>query len=108
MEYIETDCTVEHKSRKFTSGGAVVTPKFCIGYPGTTDPATGVRPLKDWHGKVIGTIVYTAQWETPRSYFTPRMYQAYATIDGATYTGRTAGNGMIFKGRRVAKERNNA
>jgi hypothetical protein len=34
------------------------------------------------------------------------MYQGYATVDGVTYTGRTAGESMVFRGKRCAKQWN--
>ena len=95
MEYVEQDCTVKHKGREFTSGGAVVTPDWIIAYLGK-DGA-----LNDWHGAKLGTYRIASTWRTPRSSMSSTMSQVYATVDGVTYTGRSAGIGMIFQGRRV-------
>jgi hypothetical protein len=94
--YIEKDCTFEHEGRTFEAGGAVVTPDRIIAYLGKD----GV--LTDWHGNKIGTYRVTSTWRTPASYVSSTMHQVYATVDGVTYTGRSAGVGMSFKGRRVA------
>ena len=98
------NCTITHQGKTFQSGGAVVTPDYCVGYVGAQpDNQTegAQRTLTDWHGATIGTIRLTSTWRTPRSYVSSRMYQAYAVVDGVTYTGRTCGTGMIFKGKRV-------
>jgi len=97
--YVERDCIVTHEGRSFEAGGAVVTPEVCIGYVGKV--ANGHRELTDWHGKPIGTILLGNGWPTPRNYLSSRMYQAYATVNGVTYTGRTGGEGLSFKGKRV-------
>lgn len=97
--YVEQDCTVEHEGRKFTNGGAVVTPDFIIAYPGKD----GV--LKDWHGNVLGTWRAVATWNTPRSYVSSTMSQIEARVGGLIYTGRGAGEGMVFKGRRKGLRR---
>jgi hypothetical protein len=92
-------------------GGAVVTSETIVAYVGKviggrdfngrlgSEPA--YRELTDWHGNKIGTIHLASSWATPRSYVSSRMYQAYATVNGVQYTGRTAGEGMVFKGKRV-------
>ena len=97
--YVEPDCTFTHEGGSFTAGGAVVTPERIIAYPGKA----GV--LKDWHGNAIGTWRATATWRTPRSYVAGTMSQIVAKVNGATYTGRGAGEGMIFQGKRMARER---
>ena len=110
--YVEQDCTIEVEGRKFTAGGAVVTEDFIVAYPGKIIPHSGIgcsnykprRELRDWHGNVIGTCFFSSTWETPRSWVSGEMHQIYATVNGVTYTGRGAGEGMAFRGRRV-KER---
>ena len=101
QSYIETDCTFHHKGRAFTAGGAIVMPDFVVGYVGEKRD-DGTRALTSWHGETLGTIRLTSSWATPRSFVSSRMYQAYAVVDGITYTGRTAGTGMSFCGKRVA------
>jgi hypothetical protein len=94
--YIEQDCSFEHEGRKFTAGGAVVAPDFIVAYP----KANGV--LGDWHGNTIGTWRAASTWRTPRSFYSATMSQIEAEVNGVTYTGRGAGEGMIYKGKRKA------
>lgn len=91
--YIEQDCTFEAQGRKFTSGGAIVSPNYIIAYP----RENGV--LGNWHGEPIGTWRAVSTWKTPRSYMSSTMSQIEATVNGIRYTGRGAGEGMIFKGK---------
>jgi len=85
----------------------VVTPDRIVAYlgPDTGVPGAptirGLREgiLTDWHGTELGTYRITRTWRTPRSYVSSTMHQVYATVDGVTYTGRSAGVGMIFKGK---------
>lgn len=110
MIFVETDCIVEHKGRKFEAGGAIVTPDRIVAYVGKVEGGRGFegrlgsepayRTLTDWHGNRIGTIRLGEGWRI-RSYLSDRMYQAYATVNGVTYTGRTLGEGMSFSGKRV-------
>jgi hypothetical protein len=94
MEYVETDCTVEFDGRKFSAGGAVVSSERIIAYLAKD----GV--LTDWHGKPLGTYRITSTWRTPRSYVSSTMSQVLAIVDGIAYTGRSAGVGMAYVGRR--------
>ena len=57
--------------------------------------------LADGLGDRVGSIRLTSRWSTPRSCYSSEMFQAYAVIDGVTYTGRTNGFGMSFNGRIV-------
>ena len=98
--WFEKDCVFNFQGRTFEAGGAVVTPEYLIAYP----RANGV--LGDWHGNPIGTWRATATWLTPRSYVSCTMSQIRARLDdGAIYTGRGAGEGCIFKGKRVVFQR---
>jgi len=97
MPYIEQDCTVIHEGKSYTVGGAAVMPERIVGYPGEN----GV--LNDWHGNPIGTWRAVSTWQTPRSYMSSTMSQIEAAVDGVTYTGRGAGVGMIYRGKRKAK-----
>jgi hypothetical protein len=96
--YIEKDCVFTHNGKPFESGGAIVTDDAIIAYP----TAGGV--LKDWHGRTLGTWRATSSWRV-RSHMGTRMYQIVATVDGRNYTGRGFGEEMIYRGRRVARER---
>lgn len=95
--YIERACTFEHEGRVFESGGAFVSPEFAIGY------VKGDR-ITNWHGdQVLGTIEHSASWRTPRSFMSDRMFQLRVRIGDTLYTGRSCGDGMIWKGRRCAR-----
>lgn len=92
--FIEQDCTF----KGYTAGGAIVNADTLIGYIGKITVFT-TRDLTDWHGNKIGTVKLTSGWSTGRFKF-DRMHQAYAIVDGKTYTGRTRGEGMLFRGKR--------
>ena len=103
--FIERDCTFTHDGRTFKAGGAVITDEVVIGYVGKAGDIDGCRTLTDWHGARIGRVRLLRSWRTPRSYVSDRMWQAEAVVNGRTYTGRTAGESMIFKGRETAASR---
>ena len=92
--WVEPDTFFEHKGRRYEAGGAVITPDWAVGYLGKK----GV--LTDWHGNSIGTYKIVSSWPTPQSFVSSRMYQVEAVVDDVVYTGRSAGEGMIFKGKR--------
>ena len=97
MSYIETDCTIEHEGRKFTSGGAVVTDDYLIAYP----KEGGI--LADWHGNQIGT--YSVISRRPAVFFgrPSWMGSTYCYMRGwvnnRAYSLRGFGCGMIARGR---------
>lgn len=99
MSYIEKDCTVKHKDKEFTAGGAIVSDDYCICYPGKDGR------LNDWHGRQIG--VYKIVSSRPavffgyRSYMADRYYYMRAKIDGRVYAIRGFGIGMIARGKRI-------
>lgn len=113
MNFIETDCTIEHEGKTFEAGGAYVTGNHAVGYVGellNVNPhgtsmrvTNGTRALTDWHGNQIGTCYLSSSWPI-RSYIGSRMYQIYARIDGVDYTGRGFGEGMSVNLRRCAKQ----
>lgn len=102
--YIETNCTFEHEGHAYKSGGAVVTPDYAIAYLKSERTGELVRDLRwfvtDWHGKELGSARITASWSMPHSWVSSRQYQVEAIIDGVTYTGRSMGEGMAWKGKR--------
>jgi len=65
--------------------------------------STSRRHLTDWHGNIIGKCYFSSSWKI-NSYISDSMHQVYATVDGITYTGRSCGEGMAFKGKRTAKQ----
>ena len=91
-DYIEQDCTIRHGGQDYTAGGAVITAGLLIAYP-AKDGA-----LTDWHGRTIGTWRAVSSWRV-NSFIGSRMYQIEAVVNGATYTGRGFGEGMIYRGR---------
>lgn len=102
MEYIERKCTISHEGREFSAGGAIVTPDHLVAYVGKKlTNVVGQRELTDWHGDILGTCYISSTWATPRACVSSTMCQVYATVDGVTYTGRCAGEGMVFRGRKV-------
>lgn len=104
--FVETDCTITHEGRTFESGGAVVTDEYIVAYIGPNGTLT------DWHGNRLGEIRVRSSWRI-HSYMSTHMHQIEAHLDGpdgtrfggARYTGRSMGEGMIYRGRRLAAER---
>ena len=97
MLYVEKDCCFKHENRKFCAGGAIVTPKHLIAYPGENSI------LKDWHGKTIGTWKSVARWPV-QSWTGSHMHQIEAIVDGVIYTGRGFGENMLYRGRRKSNQ----
>jgi hypothetical protein len=73
-----------------------------FGYIGKRVAGEPGRPrvtLTDWHGKVIGAGTEGRCWRTPRSHVSTTMCQYEFVVDGKRYTGRSAGEGMVFSGK---------
>ena len=113
--YIETECVFEFEGRAFESGGSIVTEAFAIGYVDGLEDAKigglrsanwrGAAVIKNWHGdQIIGRIIGAQSWRTPQSYVSGHMWQITAIINGLEYTGRSAGDGMLWRGRRTARD----
>lgn len=94
VHFVEQDCTFHGH----TANGAIATDDILIAYMGTNGIIT------DWHGEAIGTYKITKTWKTPRSYVSTTMHQLQITAYGIKYTGRCAGTGMLFRGKRCAKQ----
>ena len=109
LPWREPNRTITLEGREFSRGGVRIDEFELYAYVGAQiDPRPGEPPLHvltNWHGERIGTIRLTSSWPIPRSVYSPRMFQAYATVKGRTYTGRTGGEGLSFRGRRIASER---
>lgn len=91
--FVEQDCTFTHEGQDYTSGGAVVTDSFIIGYM-----SSDMSKVTTWHGEVISEhVIITAKWRTPKSYVSSVMYQVKVKFGGRWYTGRTAGGSMIVR-----------
>jgi hypothetical protein len=84
-----------HNGKEFSAGGSYVSDSYIIGYchyPSMT--------LTSWDGKeTIGTIRIVSTWRTPSSYVSSYLSQIEATINGKVYTGRSGGDGMVWKGK---------
>ncbi len=93
MKYLETDCVFRHQGRSFESGGAYVTDDRIIAYLGKD----GI--LSDWHGKPLGTYRTVSTWPI-YSFLSSSMSQVEAVVDGIRYTGRSLGEGMLYRGKR--------
>jgi hypothetical protein len=63
--------------------------------------------LTDFHGNKIGTYRTLSTWKTPRSYVSSTYSSVEAFVDGKRYTGRSAGRGMRFYGKRSEKGKRN-
>jgi len=81
-----------HEGRSFESSGVMVTPETIVAYLGNDNRLT------DWHGRTLGTYREVAKWRI-NSWLSTHMYQVEATVDGVTYTGRSHGKGMLFRGK---------
>lgn len=117
--YVEQDCTIEHEGKTFEAGGAVVTDEYAIGYVKIGDylhlshvdrngRVTGdpLGTVTDWRGNYLGNVYSCQSFRLHPSSFGSqgRMFQIKAQINGIWYTGRTQGNGMIWRGKRCAKQ----
>lgn len=91
---IESDCTITFQGKHYTANGAMVTAQWIIAYMGKE-----MQTVTDWRGSVLGTARIKTSWKTPTSYVSERCYQVEATVNGITYTGRTSGANMIYKGK---------
>jgi len=94
----------DFQGKTYYTHGAFVDEHRCVGYLGDD------RELYSCNGEVLGTYRITATWRMPRTCFiSSHQHQVEASINGMTYTGRSFGKGMIFKGRRLMSEiRNHA
>ena len=97
--------TIVHEGHEYTAMGSHVTPEDAVGYA-KIDEVDHWQPtsITSWEGKHLGYARITASWSTPQSYWSRRMYQIRACINGVWYTGRTAGNGMLWRGKRCAQQ----
>ena len=57
--------------------------------------------ITTWAGDRLGSCWLGSGWSV-NSYVSSRMYQVHATINGRTYTGRSAGRGMYASLRETA------
>lgn len=92
--------SVTLEGRTFVHAGATVLPESATAYL-----SSDMRHINDWNGERIGTACVVRSWPTPRSHLSDRMYQVEARIDGRTYTGRSAGRNMLWRGRVKASQR---
>ena len=94
--FCEIGCIIEHEGRTFESGGAYLTQDYAVGYL-----SSDCKSITTWKGDPLGQCRVTSSWDrTPRSYLYSRQFQVEATINGIKYTGRSAGAGMLWRGKR--------
>lgn len=89
---------VTHNGREFAALGSVIEPTHIVAYLGKGGQLT------KWDGTVIGHYNVVTTWPTPHSYVSSTMSQVEAWVGPRCYTGRSAGEGMVFKGKRVARQ----
>ncbi len=58
--------------------------------------------IVNWHGHDIGPLHVVAEWKID-SYLSTTMDQVETTVNGVTYTGRTCGASMFYRGKPKAK-----
>ena len=94
--------TITHEGREFTNIGACVYPTHAVAYL-KHDAATGLYSVTAWSGAQLGAARVVSTWRamSPNGYPYTTM-QVRATINGVRYTGRCAGVGMLWRGRRMA------
>ena len=96
MKYIEQACVYEFEGKEFESGGAFVSDTHVIAYLSVKDDT-----LTDWHGRALGTYRITHSWRLPwNCYTSTHMHQVEVIVNHITYTGRSCGKGMLYRGRR--------
>ena len=76
-------------------------PERLVAYVGAKIEGSNRHRLTTWTGHDLGTVYLGTGWRV-RSYIGSHMFQAYATIQGVEYTGRTFGNGMSISLRETA------
>lgn len=76
---------------------------YCSFLFGESVGSTGylMGPSRD----VIGRATVKAVWATPRSFVSSHYLQVEVKVGGLTYTGRSAGNGMLWQGKLTAASR---
>lgn len=99
MAYVERNCVFEIQGKKFESGGACYDGQYARAYMSSDMKAVGT-----WQGEKLGDAKIVSCWQTPRSNLSYQSYQVEAMIDGVLYSGRTAGGGMAWNGKRKAKQ----
>ena len=97
--YAEGPACFAFQGQTFCADGALVTEDRCAAYLGERGE------LVDWRGRRIGRYRITARWPTPRSWLAAHMCQVEAHVEGRIYTGRSCGEGMLYRGRRIARQR---
>lgn len=92
---------ITFNGKEYESGGAFHHPDsdIAIGYLSADETS-----ITGWSGAPIGSARIVSMWDTPRSFLSSEMFQIEANIGGVIYTGRSAGSGMLWKGKRKAKQ----
>jgi len=90
--------TIIHDGREYTALGSTMTPDRAVGYLKCGES----HQITTWNGETLGYTQIVASWQTSRSEVSSRMYQIRANINGIWYTGRCAGDGTLWRGKRCA------
>lgn len=105
--------TITHKGHDYTAMGYVVTPDYAVGYakfdkPFTPYPCTTNNivnaTITTRAGSHLGYAHITSSWRMPHSWVSSRQYQLRVNINGIWYTGRTMGDGMLWRGKRSKRQ----
>ena len=85
--------TIELEGREFSALGSVVCPDYLAAY------LSKDNELTTWEGEVIGTWRKVASWRIPNGVWSNEMWQVEAIVEGRVFTGRSMGEGMLYRGK---------
>jgi hypothetical protein len=72
------------------------TADYIVGYM-----SRDMRHVTSFGGEILGSARIVSTWKLPLAcWISDRMYQVEVVVNGRTYTGRTGGASMIYRGRR--------
>ena len=90
---------ITHNGQEYRSGGSYVDDKHAVGYLTTR---VGGLVITSWDGtRELGPAWITSTWRIPRSFVSSTQSAVRARINGRVYAGRSAGVGMLWRGRAV-------
>jgi len=85
--------TLEFEGREFSNMGAFVSDEYAVGYM-----SNDMRSVQTWSGEFLGHAKVISSWRI-NSYMSDRMFQVEVVIDDKRFTGRTLGEGMLWRGK---------
>lgn len=100
--YLEI-ATIAHNGKEYSAMGAYISDTHVVGYISDQKTVEGFpyetqHWLTTWTGDRIGRAYFVHTWRI-RSWLSPTMSQIEVNIDGKIYTGRGAGEGMLWRGK---------